>query len=331
MEVIDRYVYAVIKRLPEKSRAEVERELRANIEDMLPETYEEADVHKALLELGNPAELAEQYRETKRFLISPALYGSYIYVLRVVLIVIAIAIPIAAFVTVLTDAQENGPIDFVVQMFFQAIAMVFQAVFIAFGAVTLVFAFIDRLDKDKKYAQWPYTGKPWAIKDLQEVPATHSRSITKSESIFLIVTSVFFGIAICFYPELLGWYSKVNSHWSIVPLFNESELRAYVPFLLALTAFSVILATLKLIQQKWTVRLAWLNVLFNICNIAFVCAFLLNSNVFSNAFVATFAMNVDADLDSFKRIWEMSIYGIVAFSVIASAWDGINGLLKAKK
>ncbi len=329
MEVIDRYVYAVTKRLPEKSRAEVERELRASIEDMLPDSYEEADVHKALLELGNPAELAEQYRETKRFLISPALYGSYIYVLRIVLIVIAIVIPIAAFVTVLTDAQEYGPIDFIARMFVQTIAMASQAIFTAFGIVTLVFTFMDRADK--KYAQWPYTGKPWAIKDLQEVPASHTRSIAKSESIFSIVTSVFFGLAICFYPELLGWYSNVNSHWSIVPLFNESELRAYVPFLLALTAFSVILATLKLIQQKWTVRLAWLNVLFSICNIAFVCAFLLNANVFSNAFVATFAMNVDADHDSFERIWELSMYGIAALSVMILAWDGINGLLKARK
>lgn len=331
MEVIDRYVYAVVKRLPEKSRTEVERELRANIEDMLPDSYEEADVHKALLELGNPAELAEQYRETARFLISPALYGSYIYVLKLVSIVIAIAIPIAAFVTVLTDAQPYGPIEFIVQLFVQAIAMAFQAVFIAFGAVTLVFAFMDRVDKDKKYAQWPYTGKAWTIKDLQEVPASHSRSVAKSESIFSIVVGVFFGIAICFYPELLGWYSNNNGDWSIVPLFNESELRVYVPFLLALTAFSVILAALKLIQQRWTVRLAWLNVLFNICNIAFVCAFLLNPNVFSDAFVATFAMNVDAELDSFERMWEMCMYGIAALSVITLAWDGINGLLKSRK
>lgn len=202
MEVIDRYVYAVIKRLPEKSRAEVERELRENIADMLPDSYEEADVHKALLELGNPAELAEQYRETKRFLISPALYGSYIYVLKIVSIIIAIAIPIAAFVTVLTDAQETGTINFIAQMFGQIIVMALQAAFIAFGAVTLVFVFMDRFDK--KYAQWPYTGKPWAIKDLQEVPGSHSRSIAKSEPIFLIVTSVVFGIAICFFPELLG-------------------------------------------------------------------------------------------------------------------------------
>ena len=99
MDIIDRYVHAVVKRLPEKSRAEVERELRANIEDMLPDSYEEADVHKALLSLGNPAALAEQYRETKRFLISPELYGTYIYVLKIVSIIAALAIPVAAFVT----------------------------------------------------------------------------------------------------------------------------------------------------------------------------------------------------------------------------------------
>ncbi|MFD0672769.1 hypothetical protein [Cohnella sp. GCM10027633] len=329
MEVIDRYVYAVIKRLPEKSRAEVERELRSNIDDMLPEPCEEADVHRVLLSLGNPAEMAEQYRENKRYVISPGLYGNYIYVLKIVSIIAGLAIPVAAFVSVLTDAQGDGPFELLVRVLVESIVMAFQAVLPVFGGVTLIFALLERADK--KYSQWPYTGKPWTIKDLNEAPASHPRSIAKSESIFSIVVGIVFGIAISFYPELLGWYSNVNGDWSVVPVFNESELRPYVPFLLALTAFSVVLATLKLIQQKWTAHLAWLNLLFNVCNIAFVCAFLLNSAIFSDIFISTFATEVEADLDAFKNGWETGTYVLAAFTSVAMAWDGIHGLIKARK
>ena len=43
-EMIERYINVVVKRLPEKERIEIERELRANIYDMLPENYTQADV-----------------------------------------------------------------------------------------------------------------------------------------------------------------------------------------------------------------------------------------------------------------------------------------------
>ena len=93
MEIIDRYVYAVVKRLPESTRQDVERELRANIQDMLPDDHSEADVRAVLAKLGNPYRLAEEYRETKRYLIGPSVYDSYITVLR---LVISIVVPVVA-------------------------------------------------------------------------------------------------------------------------------------------------------------------------------------------------------------------------------------------
>lgn len=59
--MIERYIYTTTKHLPEKTRKDVETELRSNIYDMLSENYDEADVRKVLYELGNPAELANRY------------------------------------------------------------------------------------------------------------------------------------------------------------------------------------------------------------------------------------------------------------------------------
>lgn len=329
MKVIDSYVYAVVKRLPEKSRAEVERELRANIEDMLPDQYEETDVHKVLLSLGNPAVLAEQYREGKRYLIGPELYGNYSYVLKIVSIVALFAIPAVSILTVLMDTQGDGPFELLLRMLVEAIAMAFQLFLPVFGAVTLIFACLERADK--KHSQWPYTGKPWTIKDLEEAPASKTRTIPKSEPILSIATSVIFAIALCFFPELIGLYMNENGVWDSTPLFVESELRFYVPFLLALTTATVILATLKLIQQRWTSRLAGLNVVLVICNIAFVCALFLNSDVVSDDFLSTFAANVNSDLEPFRSGWETGVYILTAFLTISMVWDGINGVLKSRK
>ena len=71
MNLIDRYVYSVAEYLPGDIANDVTRELRSNIEDMLPENHTEEDVYRVLEELGNPLELAKEYHPGKRYLIGP--------------------------------------------------------------------------------------------------------------------------------------------------------------------------------------------------------------------------------------------------------------------
>jgi uncharacterized membrane protein len=68
MEKLERYIYAVTKKLPEKQRGDIEKELRSLIGDMLADRVGENeassdDMEAVLIELGNPNELADQYRE----------------------------------------------------------------------------------------------------------------------------------------------------------------------------------------------------------------------------------------------------------------------------
>src|SRR5699024_8882973 len=96
MTLIDKYVYTVTKNLPKKTRADVEKELRGSIMDMLPDDFTEIDVEKALYMLGSPAVMAEEYRDGRGVLIGPGLYNQYIYVLKLVFIIMACIIPFAA-------------------------------------------------------------------------------------------------------------------------------------------------------------------------------------------------------------------------------------------
>ena len=54
MNLIERYVRAVKKYLPNDLKEDVAKELTTNILDMLPEYYTEEDVYKVLTELGSP-------------------------------------------------------------------------------------------------------------------------------------------------------------------------------------------------------------------------------------------------------------------------------------
>ena len=66
-DLIDRYIYAVTRRLPHKARADIDAELRGLIEDMLEEKTgglppSPSDIHAVLAKLGTPGELAEKYQ-----------------------------------------------------------------------------------------------------------------------------------------------------------------------------------------------------------------------------------------------------------------------------
>lgn len=53
MELIDKYIHEVTRRLSQKDRAAIALELKATIEDMLPSDYTEKDIKEALVKLGD--------------------------------------------------------------------------------------------------------------------------------------------------------------------------------------------------------------------------------------------------------------------------------------
>src|SRR5215210_6168501 len=95
-----RYLAVVLRSIPERQRADVERELRSSIEDAVEERVaggEGRDVaERAVLEgLGDPSVLAGAYSGRPTYLLGPELFPIY----RMVLVrILAVAVPIAALV-----------------------------------------------------------------------------------------------------------------------------------------------------------------------------------------------------------------------------------------
>src|SRR5690606_24585483 len=89
MKLIDRYVYDVVRRLPEKQRADVAKELTAEIEEMVEDRsggkgVSRKTVSVVLTELGHPRLLADRYRERPRYIIGPEHFELYTYLLKTI-------------------------------------------------------------------------------------------------------------------------------------------------------------------------------------------------------------------------------------------------------
>ena len=70
-DLIDRYIYAVTKRMNPKIREDVQNELYGLVDDMLAErcgevTPTEKDIRVVLTELGSPQELYAKYDEDSK-------------------------------------------------------------------------------------------------------------------------------------------------------------------------------------------------------------------------------------------------------------------------
>lgn len=330
MTLIDKYIYTVTKHLPETSVTEVEKELRSNILDMLPEDYTDNDIEKVLYQLGNPVDLAGKYREGKRYLIGPSLYGNYCFVLKLVYIIVASCVPIAAFVIAATDSSLKSPGEVLLHVLIQTIVIAIEAAFQVFAWVTVIFVILERSGAAHKI-KWPYTGKDWTVSDLLEPQQPRTNQISKADSVILIFFTVVFTGIICFFPELFAWYSKSNGLWVIEPLFNVDILANYIPFILLTSAIGISSAVLMLVFGKWNVTLAAVKTVHNFCIAALAGSILFNSRIFSNAFKITFMKTVDLSQDVFAKIWRWSIWGIMIFILTFCIWDTVSSFRNIHK
>lgn len=92
----DRYIAAVVRGVPAKQRADLQKELRASLADSIDDRVEagatrKAAEHDAIVELGDPMVLAASYAERPLQLIGPALYPSW---RRLVVVLELIVVPI---------------------------------------------------------------------------------------------------------------------------------------------------------------------------------------------------------------------------------------------
>lgn len=313
-ELIRRYVYDVVRRLPQQGRADIEEELKSSIYDTLAARagdggYTEADVEAVLEELGSPAKLAANYRGEKRALISGEYYDKYLFVLKLVMTCVAVGMAIGLTIDLIADPPAhfiNG-VGEVVSSFIMAMIQ-------AFAWVTVIFIFVERLNVKLDLGDM----EAWKPETLPPVPEEQA-VIKKGDPIAGIVFTVIVMLLFNFVPYFFGVYIFTDPVQS-VSIFNIDVLRMALPFINAALLLGILREVLRVVAGCYTLRLAIAIVILNIIALGLILPVLLNPALWNHQFMAqldaVFHFGFNADLMNILSYLPLFFVAIFLFAYV---------------
>ena len=315
-DLIDRYIYAVTKRMNPKIREDVKNELYGLVDDMLAErcggiTPTEKDIRVVLTELGSPDELYARYDEdSKKCLIGQPHYSIYRFVLKIVLISAAIGITIA-----LAMEQIMEP-----QVWYAAVgnwlSSVWSTLLAAFAFVTILFAVF--------YHKGIKLGSSFNFDDLPPVPQK-KQQISKWECIVGIGFSVVFLTLFLAAPQIFSIYYE-QREW--IPIFNADVLRANWYIILCFTAAGIIREVVKLLEKQYNRTVLLTSIGSNVASTLLAVWWLTKKNLFNPVFEQKMAILFTGEAEFIARIMMNFQYFFLAIMIFALLIDTVETVVR---
>ena len=283
--LIERYVYDVVRRLPENERDVVGKELLSNIYDMLPDNAADNDIHAALIELGSPALLAEQYRQNPRCLISAALYEDYLRALKWVLPLVGCVLMVIGLLHGGAEAISDGGADvprFIAGTISSGLSTGLSGVMQALIWVTAGFAIADRIRGKTTVAD------SWSIEDLPEEIPDSKKMIPLSDSIVELIFIAFFpalGVLICVGRIPIPFLLRGDGI-QVYQLFSNHFLPACIPVIVIGGVLGICECMAKIMKRCWTPLVCGANIVSNLANIGLLLVLCSRQDIFSPDFLA---------------------------------------------
>jgi hypothetical protein len=330
MELIDRYLYAVTSRLPENIREDVEKELKANIEDMLPENPSKADVSTVLKKLGNPVKLADEYRQVKRYLIGPGLYDNYLTLLKLVISITSLIFVLIALIEGIIGVQNGDIFGLGVRTITKIITAALEGSIQGALWVTLIFAILEKSGINEGA---PIFGKrDWSPEDLPLIPKGSKKKISRSETTFSMILLVCFISILYFQPQFISIYTKDQTGiTTTTPLFVNERLGSYIIIIILLTFTQFGILIYKFITAMWSIPLAIINTIHNILSALLICIMAADASLINPEFILKLSNLTKLSLIQINEgiFRGTSIFVIVFIGI--SLWDSIQTFIKLKK
>lgn len=242
MELLDRYLLAVKKHLPWERQDDIIAELRANLEAQREDkeaelgrslTKEEAE--EWIRKIGSPIQVAARY-QSQQYLIGPAIFPTYWYVLRLVMVWSTAIYTIARVVETAANGQGVGA--------YAGVLLGLPWIWMINASVTtLIFAVVEITGTriPAKFIPFSPIATSWSPADLPQLgangekkPRTFAKALAE-----VIFGCLFFGwlLLVPRFPFLMfgpgAWYLKalpftlapvcIVFYWSLV-LLNAFEL-----------------------------------------------------------------------------------------------------------
>lgn len=227
-DLMRRYIYQVVRRLPREQREETAMELEELITDIAAQKGMEA----ALEELGDPAVFAGKYREEPGWVIGPEYYEDYFWLLKIVLGAVAISAVVSGLVQGLM--QKDGT-----RILAELLSTGLTGGIGAVGAVTILFMILERrkirIDFQREFrAEGEKSGQRKAWLPMLLPPVPDSKAVIKRSdcAVNLIFETLLAGLMI-FAPWLFGIYVfEDGSLVRTIPILNLEAWDRILPVLL---------------------------------------------------------------------------------------------------
>ena len=315
----DRYVWAVLKGLPEAKRTDIDRELRASIADDVDARVASGEdaaaaEHAVLLELGEPSKLAAGYTGRVLALIGPDLYPGWLGLMKMLY---AIVLPLAAVayfaVQAITGAEPGGLIGGTI-----AIAM---SLIVHLGFwTTLIFAIAERAGTSMKNV--PHLG-PDAPFDPAQLPSI--TTTTGSGRSDLIASLVFLALI----PIALIWQFVApplrDAQGAAIPLLHEGTMSFWVTYVLILTVLAAVLAVVLFRRGRWTWLLVGLHAAIAIAATVPLVWLVLTGQLVSPAFLDELGWTATVGAGSVGAIGASVALGAIAIWAIGdTVWKAVK-------
>ncbi len=274
-DLLERYLYAVTRRLPARQREDVAQELRSLVDDMLSDrcgdiTPTEKDLRVVLTELGTPQELYEKYSgEAGKCLIPQPYYSTYKLVLTVVLACAGGGITIANGILLMLEPQDG------VQAVLTWVGMLWNTLLSAFAFVTLLFVFFS-------WRKIPI-GNAFDFDSLPPVPRKRER-ISRWECIAGIAFCVVFLVVFLGIPQVFfAWLPETGER---IPIFDADTLRQGWLWIVLFAACGISREMIKLIEGRYNRRVLGVTVGTNLLSGILAILWLMKSNLISGEFLS---------------------------------------------
>lgn len=329
MKLIDRYVYAVTEHFQKDMREDIGKELRTNIEDMLPDNYTDKDVYQVLEELGSPRKLANEYNPSKKYLIGPSYYDNYISVLKLVIgICTSVLVGIALVGWAIEPPVGGYTYNNLLILFSKLIGAAFDGAMQGALWVTLVFVILERTGVES--GQAPFSNKKWTPDDLPEYPINDKKKISRGETVFSMFCTVLFTALIYVKPQLIALFTKDdNGILNATPFFNIDRLQKYMVIFFVLLIIQLSIFVWKYITGSWNLPLAIVNAIYNVAFSILIIIMLSDHALLNSEFFSKILEITNGTSQAVSTWMDFSKWIFVAVFVVISCLESISGIVKS--
>jgi hypothetical protein len=280
----DRYVAEVARRLPERSRDDIGREIRATIADMVDSRGGEGggdgggteEVERAVIvELGDPAVLARRYADQPQHLVGPEIYPAFMRLMTWVVPLVAVVSIASSSMTYATtdDAPTLG------EMAGTIIGQLVVAMVMTVGIGTIIAALLERLvpvdDRHELLGAVPHA--TWSVDDLWRDPPT--RRVARGESVAALVLLTLMAV-VPFLPASFFYVPDVPAGEG---LLAEDLWSSWVPAYFVVLALVAAVELARLVRGTATSALIWSGVAADVLLGAFLTVLLVTQDVLNPA------------------------------------------------